>query len=571
MKKTRMIFRDQDVHVLATTLRELIRRDVRRLDTNPSYASIDMESIWRGCLKKFTQPKSSEALSLKAYSLFEDINRHMARVQINYPNVERFSTMFNTQEMNYLVCARRWCHVILDRFTIEEWFAACKNSGGSSIGVPYSDTSIERKFKRPISVTPEAKDLYLNSISHNPRMWDAVMKHNGLPVTRRGCKEKLFNVVESSRATTVPKNDEISRMIAIEPTGNMYLQQGLMALMYDRLRSVGLDVAKLPSRHRHLAKEASIDGSLATIDFSSASDCVSIELLRYLLPKQWFQCLDRVRCKAMSISGTAVHLNMVSTMGNATTFPLETLVFYALGRAVENVETNSSTLPQQNLRTRISVFGDDCIIPTPLAEPFMGLCRSVGFIVNQEKSFFSPGPGFRESCGGDFLHGIDVRPLFFKWPSSQKGSGLKAWLYNMYNNLVQKYILYFQDCRYYYMPALRYLREKIASLGQTMLVPPDMPSDSGYHGIDSRILREHTGIAPRVDIHGTVVFHYLRFVYFDKQRWNDEIRLQLWLKQHHSRRCLKWSPQVVDEDPFFPIRSRGSYVVAKSQSAHWAL
>jgi len=74
-------------------------------------------------------------------------------------------------------------------------------------------------------------------------------------------------------------------------------------------------------------------------------------------------------------------------MGNGFTFPLETLIFWALTRAV-----CGST-------ATVSAYGDDIICPSDRAEDVIAVLTEVGFSVNLEKSFWN-GP-FRESCGSD--------------------------------------------------------------------------------------------------------------------------------------------------------------------------
>jgi len=91
-------------------------------------------------------------------------------------------------------------------------------------------------------------------------------------------------------------------------------------------------------------------------------------------------------------------------MGNAFTFELETLIFHSLALAVCD-HLGLST-------TDVTTFGDDVILPKQGVDLFYRVLRTCGFIPNQEKSF-SDGP-FRESCGTDWLRGIDIRPYYQK-------------------------------------------------------------------------------------------------------------------------------------------------------------
>lgn len=60
----------------------------------------------------------------------------------------------------------------------------------------------------------------------------------------------------------------------------------------------------------------------------------------------------------------------------------------------------------------ISVYGDDIIVPVDEARSLINYLSILGFQTNVDKTYLSG--NFRESCGGDFLNGIDVRPFFLK-------------------------------------------------------------------------------------------------------------------------------------------------------------
>jgi hypothetical protein len=89
-------------------------------------------------------------------------------------------------------------------------------------------------------------------------------------------------------------------------------------------------------------------------------------------------------------------------MGNGFTFPLETLIFFSLAQACCESEDYE----------KVSVYGDDIIVPVYAVPLLTKVLTSCGFLVNASKSF-SSGP-FRESCGKDYLLGTDVRPCYIK-------------------------------------------------------------------------------------------------------------------------------------------------------------
>jgi hypothetical protein len=100
-------------------------------------------------------------------------------------------------------------------------------------------------------------------------------------------------------------------------------------------------------------------------------------------------------------------LEKFSAMGNGYTFELETAIFLAICNAV--YVTRGYT---PHVSKNVFVFGDDIIVETELAADVIAALRFFGFKPNEKKTFLS-GP-FRESCGGDYFEGVDVRPYFQK-------------------------------------------------------------------------------------------------------------------------------------------------------------
>jgi len=195
----------------------------------------------------------------------------------------------------------------------------------------------------------------------------------------------------------VPKSWKTDRAIVKEPLLNTMWQLGIGDYMVDRLSKWGCDLIHGQDVNRRKAKESSLTGALATLDLSSASDTISQYLVYELLPEPWFELLARFRTSRVDLNGRIVIQEKFSSMGNGFTFPLETLIFYALCSAVS---------------AECYVYGDDLIVESGSVEILTECLRCFGFTVNPDKSF-STGC-FRESCGGDYLSGIDVRPCFVK-------------------------------------------------------------------------------------------------------------------------------------------------------------
>jgi hypothetical protein len=214
--------------------------------------------------------------------------------------------------------------------------------------------------------------------------------------------------VDSSKYSFVNKTSTVARGICTEPTINMWFQLGVGAILEKRLASffkIRLDTQ--PDLNRELARVGSIDGSVCTIDLESASDSLSLGMLEYMLPRSFLGLLRTFRCGKTTLpTGRVLDLNMVSTMGNGYTFPLQTMLFSAVVVGVANylgVKLSSSNF---------GVFGDDIICPTVMHRTVYRVLSILGFTVNANKSFVE-GP-FRESCGADFHNGQNVRGVYLK-------------------------------------------------------------------------------------------------------------------------------------------------------------
>jgi hypothetical protein len=92
----------------------------------------------------------------------------------------------------------------------------------------------------------------------------------------------------------VPKNWKTFRTIACEPDGALPFQLAFDTFAKRRLRARGINLSD-QSRNQLLAKEGSINGSLATIDLSSASDTVAFNTVALLFPTEWFDVLNAFR------------------------------------------------------------------------------------------------------------------------------------------------------------------------------------------------------------------------------------------------------------------------------------
>lgn len=242
---------------------------------------------------------------------------------------------------------------------------------------------------------------------------------------------------ESSVMFTVPKSSEIDRVACKEPEINMLLQRCVGSFIRKRLKTranISLNDQRINQR---LARDAYHD-SLATIDLSSASDSITRQLVVSLLPVDWWFLLDRIRVHTTIIDGEIHELEMFSSMGNGFTFELESLLFYALMRAI---------CWASGTKGRISVFGDDLIMPSSIAARFARVMSWFGFIVNTKKSHWTG--GFRESCGEHYHYGRTVTPFYLRAPVRKKSdiirllNRLLVWDGHLFQMLVTSSVITF--------------------------------------------------------------------------------------------------------------------------------
>jgi hypothetical protein len=220
----------------------------------------------------------------------------------------------------------------------------------------------------------------------------------------------------TAKLIDVRKDSRGPRLICVHPAEAIWLQQGLgyelVRLLQRRRRSRG----PWPRGHVHfddqtvngqLALESSLSRHYATLDLKEASDRVSDVLVQDLfgVHYKYFGCCraQKVTIPALDKAGIDYDsvLHSYAPMGNATTFPVESIVFWAIC---------VSTLCELGLDpNECYVFGDDIIVPSSAVEATMEQLEAFGLQANRRKTFYRG--AFRESCGVDAFGGINVTPV----------------------------------------------------------------------------------------------------------------------------------------------------------------
>lgn len=215
----------------------------------------------------------------------------------------------------------------------------------------------------------------------------------------------------TSRAVSVPKSIKTRRWISLSPTTLQYLEQGVARATVDFIHSHSELSRHIDLRRQFLNAQLAIrssgDSAYGTVDLSSASDTVSFTLVKAvfrgtsLLPLLWALRSHRV----ILPSGKELVIEKFAPMGSALCFPIQTLIFSC---AVE-VAVRRRRYTDEDLSS-YRVYGDDIIVQQPLFADVLCILKSLGFVINEAKSYAAPFR-FRESCGGEGYDGSEVTPM----------------------------------------------------------------------------------------------------------------------------------------------------------------
>jgi hypothetical protein len=228
-------------------------------------------------------------------------------------------------------------------------------------------------------------------------------------------------VLEHNKWLSVLKDALKNRGICKSSVLSIFYQLGVGDLLRQRLRRTGIDLRD-QERNRKLAQQAWNLG-LATLDLVQASDMLAYRVPVQLLPDEWEHLLALGRERFTMIDGEKVELAKYCAMGNGYTFPLQTLLFWAVVTAVVPVEQHELC----------SVYGDDIICPQSYAAEVVDALDYLGFRVNAKKSFLAG--SFFESCGTDWLYGQNVRPFYLRRELGSENAVPTPYALQIANNL----------------------------------------------------------------------------------------------------------------------------------------
>jgi hypothetical protein len=307
-----------------------------------------------------------------------------------------------------------------------------------------------------------------------------------------------------SRLKFVPKDLSKSRSICMEPNGFMFAQQEVKRWVYESIsrstisRFVHLDDQK---HNQAAAVHGSRFLSSDTLDLSSASDSVHVDLVKGLFPKQWLYYLLGTRTsEVIDPEGDIVQVTKFAPMGSALCFPVQCIVFTAICLQsyvayVRGVASGSVVFTEEDYRSLIKdhlhrsrgpgtpytrrlepplVFGDDIICDSRITGDVISALTRLGFKVNTDKSF-KGSQTFRESCGVFASQGEDVTPYHYKLPFFGRYGTLTTSLYaamiDAINNM--KRLGYYQTSMF-----MRHVLE-LKMTARTGRLPEKLPNEMG--------------------------------------------------------------------------------------------
>jgi hypothetical protein len=360
-------------------------------------SEIRLHMLDRSFFKKLAPKGLSEVATTNALEKFKAINAAISTDPFEYPVESEMDATFWGYFQDNILKSLSPVDVELDTQFLGSNMAA---GPGSSLGCD-NESFYTKAFASRISVSCEyLLMLYRAAISYSDTWADA----ERVRFERFGVE-----IASRNRLFFVPKTAEIARTCCTEPFINMMMQQSIGAFLEVCLaRSFGISLSTQPDHNRELARLGSLDGSFGTIDLQSASDSISWSLVRRVCRNnRLLGLLSAARCERTVLpDGTEMDLNMISTMGNGFTFPLQTIIFACVVRSVYQMMSLSSHCP----KSQFGVFGDDIIVRREAYDFVIRCLTKLGFKVNDTKSF-STG-SFRESCGFDFFSGHYVRGVF---------------------------------------------------------------------------------------------------------------------------------------------------------------
>jgi hypothetical protein len=353
--------------------------------------------------------------------------------------------------------ARRIIKGILGSYNLEEHYEGCQFGRRASVGNPYSRAYLDVKL---------TQDPLTGSIGHI-RWFKSYLRTDRVLLSvlaERSKTRRAFTVCTELSQSFAPKSHKKVRGIVPNTLLGTFYTYGLGVVLVQRLRDAGLDITRLQDIHKRIAQSGSLRRHIVTADLKAASDSITGVLVQKLFPREWWNVLRCGRIPYIRFNKVSYRTDTFAGMGNGFTFPMQTLIFYSILKAIGNLTS---------IKGKYSVYGDDLIYPSPLHKYVVPVLEELGFRLNPEKTYCKL--FFRESCGGDFYHGVDVRPVRPQGQSELLGrKRFATFLYKIRNGLNRKWDIEELPITFAFIDVLI-----VKTIGHLHVVPPLFPDTAG--------------------------------------------------------------------------------------------
>jgi hypothetical protein len=249
--------------------------------------------------------------------------------------------------------------------------------------------------------------------------WDVVEKSRDYVKLLNSQRDEPF-----SEFLYVPKTAGKPRGICKEWNEMQYHQQAIRNLLAHFIRSAYEEWLPLEDQTVHGIKalHASDTREDATIDESEASDRILRDLVSWISQDNQIlhDALMAVSTKwikppsCMGKKAPLLRTHKFAPMGSGVCFPVMSLVHLFLIRGIICTKmTDITPLERTILSKRVSVYGDDIILPSECVSLVYQWLPYFGMKINQDKSYYKS--YFRESCGTHAYKGVEVTPVYVKY------------------------------------------------------------------------------------------------------------------------------------------------------------
>ena len=145
-----------------------------------------------------------------------------------------------------------------------------------------STTLVSKLFEGEMSYTDDMLIPYYRAALVTTGFWADAEMHR--------FKKFGFTKVRGGKLFFAPKNAEISRTCCTEANLNLLVQKAIGTFIERRLeQNFGISLKRQPDFNRELARLGSESGAFGTIDLTSASDSIGLDMLRQALDRSFLR------------------------------------------------------------------------------------------------------------------------------------------------------------------------------------------------------------------------------------------------------------------------------------------